>query len=63
MYVGIRICGCLSLLQVKEVVEGKPKPLKQPNLLTQAHFRRQVDSAAALKLVTLTPLFPCLNDT
>ena len=50
------------LVQVKQDVEGKPRALKPPIQLDPTHFRHQMDTATTLKLITLTPLFTCLND-
>ena len=47
-------------VQVKQVFKGKlcslpPKPLKS------CEFEHKLDSVATSKLITLSPLFPCLN--
>lgn len=49
-------------VQVKQEVTGRARALQPPTELNPAHFRRLVDKNVALKLVTLTPLFLCLND-
>ena len=50
--------------QVKEVSHGKLQLLDPPQLLTHLkEFEHSLDKEQALKLVTLAPLFPCLNDT
>ena len=51
-------------LQVRQVVPGdKVTPLQLAKKLTAAQFVQNVDRNIALQLVTLTPLFTCLNDT
>ena len=51
-------------LQVRQVVSGDKVTLLQPaKKLTAAQFVQYVDRNTALQLVTLTPLFTCLNDT
>ena len=51
------------LLQVRQVVPGdKVTPLQPTKRLTAAQFVQNVDRNIALQLVTLTPLFTCLND-
>lgn len=48
-------------LQVKQVRKGKLCSLKPPKLLKDCQFEHELDSAAVPKLITLSPLFPCLN--
>ena len=36
-------------------------PLDEPHKLTRKHFEQVLDADAALELVTLTPLYPCIN--
>ena len=55
--------GCV-FLQIRQVVSGdKVTPLQPAKKLTAAQFVQYVDRNTALQLVTLTPLFTCLNDT
>ena len=36
-------------------------PLDEPHKLTRKHFEQVLDVDTALALVTLTPLYPCIN--
>ena len=69
MGIGV-LCGVVHAikddvsLQVRQVVSGdKVTPLQPAKKLTAAQFVQYVDRNTALQLVTLTPLFTCLNDT
>ena len=67
MDIGV-LCGVvharICILQIRQVVSGdKVTPLQPAKKLTAAQFVQYVDRNTALQLVTLTPLFTCLNDT
>ena len=56
-------CIQYFIFQVKQDVGGKTKELKPPLILDPEEFAHKFkDPVRTLKLVTLAPLFPCLND-
>ena len=55
------IVQCLILLQVKSQVKGEIVKLKMPNVLSPDEFRQQLQPNIVQLLVTLSPLFMCLN--
>ena len=42
--------------------KDKPKPLSKPNKLNAKDFVVHLNAESTLKLVTISPLFPCLNE-
>lgn len=42
--------------------KDKPKPLSKPSKLNSKEFVIHLNAESTLKLVTLSPLFPCLNE-
>ncbi len=61
---GVSVYSVFTVLQVKEVHAGKVKLLAVPNPLPcLKEFEHFLSREQALKLVTVVPLFPCLNDT
>lgn len=49
--------------QVTRVIKGVPRALHSPHELMGAQFEKHMDRETAMKLVTLHPLYTCLNDT
>ena len=42
--------------------KDKPKPLPKPQKLNAKEFIVHLNAESTLKLVTISPLFPCLNE-
>ncbi|KAL5463657.1 hypothetical protein EMCRGX_G032572 [Ephydatia muelleri] len=49
--------------QVTRVIKGVPRTLRSPHVLMGVQFEKHMDRETATKLVTLHPLYICLNDT
>ena len=49
-------------IQVKQISKGKICSLSPPKLLENCEFEHLLDVETVPKLITLSPLFPCLNN-
>ena len=55
--------GPSPLPQMVRVVKGVPKSLRSPHEMMGAQFEKRMDEVTVMRLITLHPLYTCLNDT